>query len=69
MREGFGPTIITPGHIGVDFETRVDFDRLRNYRIERARKALDSSEFRRAPALRLYNIRLRIGHLDRRCSR
>jgi Xaa-Pro dipeptidase len=57
MREGFGPTIITPGHIGVDFETRVDFDRLRNYRIERARKALDSSEFGALLLFDFYNIR------------
>ncbi len=45
MREGFGPIIDTPGHKGVDFETRVDFDRLRAYRLARAREALDASEF------------------------
>jgi Xaa-Pro dipeptidase len=41
----------------VDFETRVDFDRLRNYRIERARKALDSSEFGALLLFDFYNIR------------
>ena len=28
-----------PGHMGVDYEMRVDFDRLRRYRIERAQAA------------------------------
>ena len=30
--------IPTPGHMGVDYEERVDFHRLRNYRIDRAKK-------------------------------
>ncbi|GGO94761.1 M24 family metallopeptidase [Wenjunlia tyrosinilytica] len=32
-----------PGCAGVDFETRVDFDRLRSFRLDRARAALDAS--------------------------
>ena len=31
------------GHVSVDFERRVDFDRLRNYRLARARAALKAS--------------------------
>jgi Xaa-Pro aminopeptidase len=57
MREGFGPTVITPGHMGVDFETRVDFDRLRSYRIARARAALEASEFGSLLLFDFYNIR------------
>ena len=33
-----------PGHMGVDFEGRVDFPRLQRYRLARARQALDNSE-------------------------
>ncbi|MGD0055807.1 MAG: aminopeptidase P family N-terminal domain-containing protein, partial [Acidimicrobiales bacterium] len=47
----------TPGHSGVDFETRVDFDRLRSYRIERAREALNKSEFGALLLFDFYNIR------------
>ena len=57
MRDGFGPTMNTPGHMGVDFETRVDFDRLRNYRIARAREALEASEFGALLLFDFYNIR------------
>ena len=57
MREGFGPTINTPGHMGVDFETRVDFDRLRSYRLARARDALGASEFGALLLFDFYNIR------------
>src|SRR6202790_1710927 len=31
------------GHMSVDFERRIDFDRLRNYRLARARTALKAS--------------------------
>ena len=55
--EGFGPVINTPGHMGVDFETRVDFDRLRNYRLARAREVLDKSEFGALLLFDFYNIR------------
>ncbi len=57
MREGFGPTISTPGHMGVDFETRVDFARLRDYRLARARAALEASEFGSLLLFDFYNIR------------
>jgi Xaa-Pro aminopeptidase len=42
-----------PGHIGVDFESRVDFARLRSYRLARARAALDASEL---GALLLFDV-------------
>src|SRR5690242_17916004 len=35
--------IPSPGHTSVDFERRVDFDRLRRYRLARARAALKAS--------------------------
>ena len=57
MIEGFGPTINTPGHMGVDFETRVDFDRLRNYRLARARAALEASDLAAVLLFDFYNIR------------
>ncbi len=55
--EGFGPTMNTPGHMGVDFETRVDFNRLRNYRLQRAKEALEASEFGALLLFDFYNIR------------
>jgi Xaa-Pro aminopeptidase len=42
-----------PGHVGVDFESRVDFDRLRSYRLSRARAALEASEL---GALLLFDV-------------
>ena len=57
MRDEFGPIINTPGHGGVDFETRVDFDRLRAYRLARAREALEGSEFGAILLFDFYNIR------------
>ena len=41
-----GPSgrLSAPGHMGVDYEERVDFDRLRRYRLGRAQAALESSE-------------------------
>jgi Xaa-Pro aminopeptidase len=47
----------TPGHAGVDFETRVDFDRLRAYRLGRARAALEASDFGAMLLFDFYNIR------------
>src|SRR5580692_6401787 len=47
----------TPGHMGVDFETRVDFDRLRSYRLARAREALASSDLAAVLLFDFYNIR------------
>jgi len=46
-----------PGHGGVDFEQRVDFGRLRDYRIARARAALESSECGAFLLFDFYNIR------------
>jgi Xaa-Pro dipeptidase len=45
--------IPAPGTMGVDFEQRVDFDRLRSYRLARARAALDASEL---GALLLFDV-------------
>jgi Xaa-Pro dipeptidase len=45
--------IPAPGHTGVDFEGRVDFARLRSYRLARARAALDKSE---CGALLLFDV-------------
>jgi Xaa-Pro aminopeptidase len=46
-----------PGHMGVDYEMRVDFERLRNYRIDRATAALASSECGAFLLFDFYNIR------------
>jgi Xaa-Pro aminopeptidase len=46
-----------PGHGGVDFEQRVDFGRLRDYRIGRARAALESSQCGAFLLFDFYNIR------------
>jgi Xaa-Pro dipeptidase len=46
-----------PGHGGVDFEERVDFARLRDYRLRRARAALESSECGAFLLFDFYNIR------------
>ena len=43
--------------MGVDYEMRVDFDRLRNYRIGRAKAALESSECGAFLLFDFYNIR------------
>ena len=52
------PQIIpAPGHTGVDYEQRVDFDRLRDYRIGRAKAALESSECGAFLLFDFYNIR------------
>jgi Xaa-Pro dipeptidase len=45
--------VSAPGHIGVDYESRVDFDRLRSYRLARARAALEASEL---GALLLFDV-------------
>jgi Xaa-Pro dipeptidase len=49
--------IPAPGHNAVDFEERVDFERLRAYRLERARTALESSECGAFLLFDFYNIR------------
>jgi Xaa-Pro aminopeptidase len=46
-----------PGHGGVDFEQRVDFDRLRRYRLDRAHAALAASDCGAFLLFDFYNIR------------
>jgi Xaa-Pro aminopeptidase len=46
-----------PGHMGVDYERRVDFDRLREYRLGRAKASLESSECGAFLLFDFYNIR------------
>lgn len=46
-----------PGHMGVDYEQRVDFDRLREYRIARAKAALAASGCGAFLLFDFYNIR------------
>jgi Xaa-Pro aminopeptidase len=46
-----------PGHMGVDYEERVDFARLREYRLGRAKAALESSECGAFLLFDFYNIR------------
>ena len=46
-----------PGQVGVDYEHRVDFDRLRRYRLERAQAALEASECGAFLLFDFYNIR------------
>ncbi|WGX97101.1 Xaa-Pro peptidase family protein [Nocardioides sp. L-11A] len=52
-----GAPLHAPGHRAVDFETRVDFDRLRAYRLDRARAALESSDCGAFLLFDAYNIR------------
>ena len=49
----WGRHLPAPGHMSVDFERRVDFDRLRTYRLARARQALKNSE---CGALLLFDV-------------
>ncbi|HEX9905542.1 MAG TPA: Xaa-Pro peptidase family protein [Propylenella sp.] len=49
----WGRHIPAPGHMSVDFERRVDFDRLRSYRLERTRQALKNSK---CGALLLFDV-------------
>ena len=50
-------TVPAPGHMGVDYEERVDFGRLREYRLGRARASLDASECGAFLLFDFYNIR------------
>jgi Xaa-Pro aminopeptidase len=52
-----GGALHAPGHMSVDYEARVDFDRLRNYRIDRAKSALNTSECGAFLLFDFYNIR------------
>ena len=65
---GVGP-LHAPGHMGVDFEERVDFDRLRDYRLGRASAALEASECGAFLLFDFYNIRYTTHDLDRRSAR
>jgi Xaa-Pro aminopeptidase len=47
----------SPGRMGVDFEERVDFGRLRDYRLKRARAALDASELGALLVFDVNNVR------------
>ena len=47
----------SPGRMGVDFEERVDFTRLRAYRLARARAALDASDLGALLLVDINNIR------------
>jgi Xaa-Pro aminopeptidase len=51
------PLAPSPGRMAVDFEDRVDFDRLRTYRLARAREALDRSELGALLVFDINNIR------------
>ncbi|MGP3534365.1 M24 family metallopeptidase [Microbacterium sp. RD1] len=46
-----------PGQNGVDYERRVDFDRLRSYRLDRAKAALEASDCGAFLLFDFYNIR------------
>ncbi|HEX6263188.1 MAG TPA: aminopeptidase P family N-terminal domain-containing protein, partial [Actinomycetota bacterium] len=50
-------TTSSPGVMGVDWEVRVDFERLRQYRLERTRQALDRSELGALLLFETSNIR------------
>jgi Xaa-Pro aminopeptidase len=47
----------SPGRMAVDFEDRVDFERLRRYRLDRAREALERSELGALLVFDVNNIR------------
>jgi Xaa-Pro aminopeptidase len=46
-----------PGHMGVDYEQRVDFARLRDYRLGRAKQSLEASDCGAFLLFDFYNIR------------
>ncbi|WP_344730733.1 M24 family metallopeptidase, partial [Pseudonocardia yunnanensis] len=49
--------LAAPGHTGVDYEQRVDFDRLRSYRLSRAKQALRATDCGAFLLFDFYNIR------------
>lgn len=55
--DAYTQTIGAPGHMSVDYEERVDFDRLRSYRLGRAKAALQASECGAFLLFDFYNIR------------
>lgn len=52
-----GQRMVAPGRMAVDFEERVNFDRLRDYRLTRARQALDNSELGALLLFDMHNVR------------
>lgn len=54
---GTSRPIGAPGHMGVDYEERVDFERLRRYRMARAQGALAASDCGAFLLFDFYNIR------------
>ncbi|WP_210587709.1 Xaa-Pro peptidase family protein [Streptomyces sp. GESEQ-35] len=54
-------TAAAPGHNAVDFESRVDFDRLRTYRLARVREALADSDLGALLLFDVNNIRYLTG--------
>ncbi|MHB1987804.1 MAG: M24 family metallopeptidase [Acidimicrobiales bacterium] len=57
MPERLPDLLPAPGRMAVDFEERVDFDRLRSYRLSRARAALDASELGALLCFDVNNVR------------
>src|SRR5438876_12171817 len=57
MAEFAQTSIPAPGSMHVDFEERVNFERLRSYRLARARAALDASELGALLCFDMNNIR------------
>jgi Xaa-Pro aminopeptidase len=57
MTDRPAPLVPSPGRMAVDFEDRVDFERLRTYRLSRAREALDRSELGALLVFDINNIR------------
>ena len=55
--------IPAPGGTAVDFEERVDFARLRAYRMARARAALEASECGAFLLFDFYNIQIGRAHV------
>jgi Xaa-Pro aminopeptidase len=49
--------LAAPGHMGVDYEQRVDFARLRDHRLARAKESLEASECGAFLLFDFYNIR------------
>jgi Xaa-Pro aminopeptidase len=50
-------TIPAPGVMGVDFEERINFDRLRAHRLDRVRRALDASDLGAVLVFDVNNVR------------
>ena len=57
MAASIGAVVPAPGRMGVDFEERVNFERLRAWRLERARQALAASDLGAVLVFDMNNIR------------